>query len=125
MELRGAGHALVPLHCLSGCQKGKLGKRRSRLMTAKRAKKRGMSVTLPEVGIFYVIGDKLFLESTQLSRAGHYGDHLVHERSHYEYWAQLVKMGAVPRARCEDFPRGRVAYVNETGKFFLLVGACI
>ena len=89
------------------------------------AKKRGVSVTLPEVGIFYVIGDKLFLESTSLSRAGHHGDNLVHERSHYEYWAQLVKMGAVPRAGCEDFPRGRVAYGNKIGKFFLLADACI
>jgi hypothetical protein len=89
------------------------------------AKKRGVSVTLREVGIFYVIGDKLFLESTSLSRAGHHGDNLVHERSHYEYWAQLVKMGAVPRAGCEDFPRGRVAYGNKIGKFFLLADACI
>ena len=77
------------------------------------------------LGIIYLVGDKLWIDSTPLSAAGHHGDNLVHERSHYEYWAQLVKMGAVPRAGCEDFPRGRVAYGNKIGKFFLLADACI
>jgi len=79
----------------------------------------------PMLGIIYLVGDKLWIDSTPLSAARRNGDHLVHERSHYEYWAQLVKMGAVPRAGCEDFPRGRVAYVNDTGKFILLADACI
>lgn len=48
------------------------------------------------VGIIYLVGDKLFIDSTPLSGAGHYADHLIHDRGHDEYWSQLVKMGAVP-----------------------------
>ena len=79
----------------------------------------------PMVGIIYLVGDNLFIDSTPLSGAGQYADHLIHDRGHDEYWAQLVKMGAVPRAGYEEFPRGRVAYSNESGKFILLADACI
>jgi len=33
-----------------------------------------------------------------------------HERSHIDYWAELVKRGKVPNTEYEEFPRGRVAY---------------
>jgi hypothetical protein len=79
----------------------------------------------PHVGIFFVVGDKLFIDSTPLSAAGHYADHLIHDRGHDEYWAQLVKMGAVPGTGYEDYPRGRVAYDNKSGEFILLADACI
>ena len=45
---------------------------------------------IPNVGILFLVGDKLFIDSTPLSQAGHYGDHLIHERGHDEYWSQLV-----------------------------------
>jgi len=77
------------------------------------------------VGIIYLVGDKLFIDSTPLSGAGHYADHLIHDRGHDEYWAQLVKMGAVPSGGYEEFPRGRIAYSNESGKFILLADICI
>ena len=80
---------------------------------------------LPQVGIFYAVGEKLFIDSTPLSEAGDYGEHLVHERSHDEYWLQLVKKGAVPRAGYEEFPRGRVAYRKESGTFIVLADVCI
>lgn len=54
----------------------------------------------PRVRIFFVIGDKLFVDSTLLSEAGHYGDHLIHERGHDDYWAQLVRTAAVPDVEC-------------------------
>jgi hypothetical protein len=77
------------------------------------------------VGIIYLVGDELFIDSTPLSGAGHYGVHLIHDRGHDEYWGQLVKMGVVPRAGYEEFPRGRVAYGNKSGKFILLADVCI
>src|ERR1017187_656099 len=80
---------------------------------------------LPQVGIFFFVRENLFIDSTPLSRAGHHGENLVHECGHDEYWAQLVKTGAVPRAGYEEFPRGRVAYDNKSGKFFLFADACI
>lgn len=79
----------------------------------------------PQVGIFYVVGDKLFIDSTPLSRAGHCGDLLIDERGHEEYWGRLVKMGAVPGAEYEEFPRGRIAYSSRSGKFTLLADVCI
>ncbi len=77
------------------------------------------------VGIIYLVGDKLFIDCTPLSGAGHYGDHLIHDRGHDEYWSQLVKIGAVPRGGYEEFPRGRVAYGDKSGKFVLLADVCI
>jgi hypothetical protein len=79
----------------------------------------------PMVGIIYLVGGKLFIDSTPLSGAGHYADHLIHDRGHDEYWSQLVMIGAVPSGGYEEFPRGRIAYSNESGKFILLVDACI
>jgi hypothetical protein len=79
----------------------------------------------PMVGIIYLVGDKLFIDSTPLSAARLYGENLVHERGHDEYWAQLGKMGAAPRAGYDEFPRGRVAYGNKIGKFIFLADVCI
>jgi hypothetical protein len=44
-----------------------------------------------------------------LSGAGRYADHLIHERSHIKYWAELVESGKVPDREYVEFPRGRVA----------------
>jgi len=60
-----------------------------------------------------------------LSQAGHCGHHLIHERGHDEYWGQLFKMGGVPGAEYEEYPRGRVAYDTKRGKFTLLADRCI
>jgi hypothetical protein len=77
------------------------------------------------VGIIYLVGDELYIDSTPLSGAGHHGDHLIHDRGHDEYWSQLVRIGAVSKAGYEEFPRGRVAYGNASGKFILLADVCI
>jgi hypothetical protein len=77
------------------------------------------------LGIIYVVGDKLFIDSTPLSAAGHYADHLIHDLGHEEYWSQLVKMGAVLSGGYEEYPRGRIAYSNASSKFILLADACI
>jgi hypothetical protein len=52
-------------------------------------------------------------------------DFRIHERSHIDYWAELVKSGRVPNAEYEEFPRGRVAYHTKSGKFGLLADSCI
>ena len=80
---------------------------------------------IPDVGILYAVGDKLFIDSTPLSQAGHYGDHLIRERGHDEYWGQLIQMGAVRDAEYEEYPRGRVAYDTKSGQFRLLADKCI
>lgn len=88
-------------------------------------KRKHATPTVPEVGIIFLVRDKLFIDSTPLSRAEHYGHYLIHERSHDEYWGQLVEMGAVPGAEYEEYPRGRVAHDTKRGKFTLLADKCI
>ena len=53
--------------------------------------KRKASKAEPEVGIVFLVGAKLFIDSTPFSQAGEYGHHLIHERGHDEYWRQLLK----------------------------------
>jgi len=79
----------------------------------------------PKVGIIYIFGGKLLIDSTPLGQAGRYGDYAIHERDHISYWAELVKSGRVPNSEYEEFPRGRVAYNTKTGKFTLLADRCI
>jgi hypothetical protein len=81
--------------------------------------------TAPRVGIIYLVGEELLIESTPLARAGRYGDFRIHERGHIDYWAELVKSGKVPNTEYEEFPRGRVAYHRNSGKFALLADECI
>lgn len=79
----------------------------------------------PEVGIIYLVDDKLWVDATPLTGAGRFGDFAIHERDHYQYWAQLVRGGAVPDAEYEEYARGRVAYNTKTAKFLLLADRCI
>jgi len=79
----------------------------------------------PKVGIVYLVGDKLWVDATPLTGAGSFGDFAIHERDHYQYWAQLVRSEAVPDAQYEEYPRGRVAYNTKTAKFLLLADRCI
>jgi hypothetical protein len=81
--------------------------------------------TAPKVGIIYLVGGKLLIDSTPLAKAGRYGDHLIHEGDHISFWAELVKKGKVPNREYEEFPRGRMAYETKSGKFVLLADKCI
>jgi hypothetical protein len=79
----------------------------------------------PNVGIIYLVGDKLWIDATPIARAGNFGDFSFHERYHCPYWEQLVKQRAVPDTEYERFPRGRVSYDRKRGKFELLADPCI
>jgi hypothetical protein len=80
---------------------------------------------VPEVGIIYLVGDKLWIDATAVARARNFGDFLFHERYHFQYWEQLVKQGVVPNTDYEEYPRGRVSYDRKSGRFKLLVDRCI
>jgi hypothetical protein len=88
-------------------------------------KRKNAEPTAPKVGIIYLVGGELLIESTPLARAGRYGDFRIHERGHIDYWGELVKSGKVPNCEYEEFPRGRVAYHTKSGKFTLLADNCI
>jgi hypothetical protein len=88
-------------------------------------KQKNAEPTAPKVGIIYLVGEELLIDSTPLTQAGHYGDFRIHERGHIDFWAKLVKNGKVPNTEYEEFPRGRVAYHAKSGKFTLLADECI
>jgi hypothetical protein len=88
-------------------------------------KRKNAVPTAPRVGIIYLLGEELLINSTPLAQAGRYGDFRIHERGHIDYWAELVKSGHVPNTEYEEFPRGRVAYHTKSGKFALLADQCI
>jgi hypothetical protein len=88
-------------------------------------KRKNVEPTSPKVGIIYLVGEELLIDSTPLAQAGRYGDFRIHERGHIDYWAKLVKSGEVPNTEYEEYPRGRVAYHTKSGKFALLADNCI
>jgi hypothetical protein len=85
----------------------------------------GKSMQAPNVGIIYLVGDKLWIDATPVARAGNFGDFSFHERQHFQYWEQLVKQRAVPDTEYEQYPRGRVSYDRKSGKFEFLADPCI
>src|ERR1700686_2825078 len=88
-------------------------------------KRKNAVPTSPKVGIIYLVGEELLIDSTPIAKARRYGDFRIHERGHIDYWAELVKSGRVPNTEYEEFPRGRVAYYTKSGKFALLADNCI
>ena len=98
-------------------------------MTTKRAKKRGhvraRREAGPCVGIVYLVGDKLWIDAAPVARGMNFGDFVIHQRDHQEFWKQLVNQGAVPSTQHDEFPRGRVSYNKKSGKFTLLADDCI
>jgi hypothetical protein len=80
----------------------------------------------PHVGIFWLIDGKLLIDSTPLSQAEPYGDHLTHARGHAEVWEQYQRVGTAPSdMEYEESPRGRVIYHTTTRRFMLLADRCI
>lgn len=79
----------------------------------------------PHVGIFYLVGSKLLIDSTPIDRAGSWGEFAVHEPSHLKYWARLTKAHLVLGGEYEEHPRGRVGYNTRTREYLLLADNCI
>lgn len=80
---------------------------------------------MPEVGIIYLVGDKLWIDATSITRAGNFAEVVFHERDHSRYWRLLVEQQVVPSTEHDEFPRGRVSYNRKSGKFILLADVCI
>lgn len=43
------------------------------------------------MGIFFLVGAKVFVERTSLVEAGTYADCNMHEGDHVQYWDKLVR----------------------------------
>jgi hypothetical protein len=80
----------------------------------------------PCVGIFWIYGGKIIMDSTSLSEAEPYGDSLGHATGHIDHWTALQQRGAIPiHVEYEQPPRGRVGYDTKKKEFFMLADACI
>jgi len=91
----------------------------------KQQKKPGQMPEL-QVGIFWLVDGKLLIDSTPISEAEAYGDHLTHPRGHPEVWEQYQRARAVPAdMEYEECPRGRVMLATKTRRFTLLADRCI
>lgn len=80
----------------------------------------------PRVGIFWMIGDRLIIDSTPLSAAEPYGDCLGHSTSHIDYWSERQTLGELPRdIEYEENPRGRIVFNKKAGRYSLCADRCI
>jgi hypothetical protein len=80
----------------------------------------------PRVGIFWVVGRRLLIDSTPVSEAELYGDCKNHPRGHIDRWRQMQTTGVVPLdIEYEEPPRGRVSYNVKKRQFLLLADRCI
>lgn len=80
----------------------------------------------PHVGIFWLVGDRLIIDSTPVSKAEPYGVAKTHGRGHLKHWTGLQQAGTVPPdTEYEDPPRGRVAFYPRDESFVLYADRCI
>jgi len=78
------------------------------------------------VGIFWLLGERLILDVSPLSRAEAGGDWLDHSMSHDDFWTEQQRLGTVPGdMEYEESPRGRVVYNRKTQRFALYADRCI
>ena len=80
----------------------------------------------PCVGIFWVFGGEVILDTTPISQADRYGEAMTHPRGHLQHWTELQRTRAVsPDVEYENPPRGRVVYSPREGRFMLYADRCI
>jgi hypothetical protein len=78
------------------------------------------------VGIIFVLGDRVLIESTPISKGEVYGEFVNHARGHEGFWAQLQAEGLAPHD--EDYiaaPRGRSVVNRVTRHPILYLDKCI
>ena len=79
-----------------------------------------------KVGIFWLVGTRLVIDTAPLSEAGNYGEFLIYEGDHITLWGELERRGEVPRGSAyEEHPRGRVNFNTRTKRFTLFADPCI
>src|ERR1035441_4486160 len=80
----------------------------------------------PQVGIFWLLGDRLIIDTTPMSGGEQYGDCLNHPKSHIDYWTERQRLGDLPRdTEYEEHPRGRVVYNTKTDRYSFCADRCI
>lgn len=107
----------------SRCQEAKAGNMAG---TTKPEKNSENMNTKPNVGIFWLVGEKLIIDLTPISHAETYGDCLGHPTSHLDYWTELQRTGIISAdSEYEDAPRGRIVFNSRDGQYILYADKCI
>ncbi|HZL51247.1 MAG TPA: hypothetical protein VFC37_09900 [Terracidiphilus sp.] len=79
-----------------------------------------------EVGIIFLLGNTLLIDSTPVDYASDYGALKTHEKGHPDYWEELQHRGAVPaEVEYDQVPRGRVTADPKRGTVLLFLDRCI
>lgn len=82
--------------------------------------------TEARLGIFWLVGGKLLIDSAPLSECEIYGDHLNYPGSHIRVWECWQQIGKVPvESEYEEYARGRVMCDMKSKSFTLLADRCI
>ena len=80
-----------------------------------------------QVGILFVLaGNRVLIESSQLSEAELCAGFVNYPRSHEEYWRKLQDDSLAPQD--EDYvstPRGRSVFSVQSGRYLLFLDRCI
>jgi hypothetical protein len=80
----------------------------------------------PRVGIFWLVGQRLVIDTMPLSKASKYGDCKIYEGDHISRWSEMEKRGEVPRGSdYEEHTRGRANFNMKTQQFNLFLDRCI
>ena len=80
----------------------------------------------PEVGIFFVVGDELFIESTPLGAAESYGeDFLIHPGDHASFWKRIIKLKeSFSDISYDYYPRGRALFNVKKNRYWVYLDKC-
>jgi hypothetical protein len=81
--------------------------------------------TEPQVGIFWLWGERLIMHATAFTEAERWGRYL-NAIGHERHWADLQIAGQIPGdVEYTEPPRGRVVYDTISRKYFLYADRCI
>jgi hypothetical protein len=79
-----------------------------------------------QVGIFFYLDGKLFIDATPIEQAEECVGFVNHALGHEAYWAQLQRTGQVPADQeYQDCQRGRVVFNRKDDRFILYVDECL
>ena len=80
----------------------------------------------PEVGIFWVLGKRILLDTTPITEAESWAEFKTHPGDHITVWRTYQRAGAVSEdLEYDDVPRGRVGYNTKTAEYLFLADRCI
>jgi hypothetical protein len=80
----------------------------------------------PRVGIFFIIGVDLYIESMPMIEGEDWVEFKTYPNSHIEYWTVLTKQLSLSSCLSYDFyPRGRVSYAKAQDKYRLSLDRCL